>query len=177
MLVCDVTYLYKLSIEGSSKFYIGITNNIEKRRKSHTRKSKKGGTKLYCAIRKYKNFKMTILAIYDSREDACSAEKVAIEFFKDKLYNMTTGGDGGWCINDKENWIKKLVKTRQGKTPAKGMKHTSENKLLFSKISREYWDNQSTYNAEDILKHSHREAKRLFGISTTHYYRLKKQYA
>lgn len=55
------------------------------------------------------------------------------------------------------------------------MKHTEENRLLFSKVSKEYWDSQETYNWEEIKKYSHKEAKKIFGISTTHYYRLKKQ--
>ena len=76
----------------------------------------------------------------------------------------------------KKRWIDNLKRGRVGKKPALGMRHTRENRQLFSRVSREYWDNQDTYidNAEDILKLSHREAKKVFGISTTHYYRLKK---
>ena len=75
-----------------------------------------------------------------------------------------------------KNWKKKLSKSRKGRKPALGMKHSKENKILFSKISNEYWGTQITYKWEDFKHLSHKEAKKQFGISTTHYYRLKKRF-
>ena len=82
----------------------------------------------------------------------------------------------------KEAWIQKLKEKRKGRTPALGMKHSDESKAIASKVSNEYWDTQITYARDDqkvkaILKLSHKEAKLQFGISTTHYYRLKKRFA
>lgn len=79
-------------------------------------------------------------------------------------------------------WINKLKEQRKGKTPALGMKHTEETKKLASKVSNEYWDTQNTFARDPekvsaILALSHKEAKEKFGISTTHYYRLKKRFA
>ena len=82
----------------------------------------------------------------------------------------------------KEAWIQKLKEKRKGRTPALGMKHSNESKATASKVSNSYWDTQITYARDDqkvkaILALSHKEAKLQFGISTTHYYRLKKRFA
>lgn len=85
-------------------------------------------------------------------------------------------------IEAKEDWKAKLRKQRKGRTPALGMKHSDEAKVRASEVSNAYWDTQETY-ARDfekvaaILALSHKEAKIQFGISTTHYYRLKKRFA
>lgn len=78
-------------------------------------------------------------------------------------------------------WKARLIAARKGRTPALGMKHTDENKQLASKVSNEYWDSQNPYTRDlekvaAILALSHKEAKQQFGISTTHYYRLKKRF-
>lgn len=82
----------------------------------------------------------------------------------------------------KEAWIQKLKEKRKGRTPALGMKHSDESKAIASNVSNAYWDTQITYARDDqkvkaILALSHKEAKLQFGISTTHYYRLKKRFA
>lgn len=79
-------------------------------------------------------------------------------------------------------WKDKLSIARKGRTPSLGMKHTDENKQLASEVSNKYWDTQETFTRDSekvkaILALSHREAKKTFGISTTHYYRLKKRFA
>ena len=81
----------------------------------------------------------------------------------------------------REAWINKLKEKRKGRTPALGMKHSNESKAIASKVSNAYWDTQETYARDTdkvtaILALSHREAKLQFGISTTHYYRLKKRF-
>ena len=82
----------------------------------------------------------------------------------------------------REAWIGKLKEQRKGRTPALGMKHTDENKAIASQVSNKYWDTQDTFARDEekviaILALSHKEAKKQFGISTTHYYRLKKRFA
>ncbi len=84
-------------------------------------------------------------------------------------------------IEAREAWIGKLKKQRKGRTPALGMKHTDENKAIASQVSNKYWDTQATFARDpekvaNILALSHKEAKLQFGISTTHYYRLKKRF-
>lgn len=81
-----------------------------------------------------------------------------------------------------DSWKTKLKEKRKGRTPALGMKHTDEAKQIASEVSNKYWDTQETFardpeKVQVILALSHREAKKQFGISTTHYYRLKKRFA
>jgi group I intron endonuclease len=81
----------------------------------------------------------------------------------------------------RDAWISKLKEQRKGRTPALGMKHTDETKQLASEVSNTYWDTQETFTRDaskvtEILKLSHKEAKKQYGISTTHYYRLKKRF-
>lgn len=85
-------------------------------------------------------------------------------------------------IEAKEAWRSKLREKRKGKTPALGMKHTDKTKQIASEVSNKYWDTQETFTrnpekVKAILALSHKEAKKQFGISTTHYYRLKKRFA
>lgn len=94
---------------------------------------------------------------------------------------MADGGDGGFVVQDIESWKKKLKIARAGKKPALGMKHTKENKKLFSKVSREYWDTQDTFvKKEDEIvdygiEYGYKKAMSKFNISQTHYYRLRKK--
>ena len=94
-------------------------------------------------------------------------------------------GDGAnqkKITKSKAKIAKKLKEQRKGRTPALGMKHTDESKKISSEVSNKYWDTQDTFarnpeKVEAILQLSHKEAKLQFGISTTHYYRLKKRFA
>lgn len=164
-------------------------------------------TYLYSAMRKYgvENFTFEILKTFEHREDCENFEISTIQWFKDqyiKTYNLHKGGNLGFSMLGHKNykewkqklsdnsignakgtpaydaWVEKLKKARRNRQPALGMVHTSANKELFKKVSREYWETQDTYiqYANDIIKLSHKEAKSKFGISTTHYYRLKKRF-
>ena len=85
-------------------------------------------------------------------------------------------------IAAKTAWIEKLKEKRKGRSGGFGMKHSDESKAIASKVSNAYWEQQTTYARDEqkvkaILSLSHKEAKLQFGISTTHYYRLKKRFA
>ena len=152
------------------------------------------------------NFIFEILKEFDSKADCEQFEISTIEFFNSEgipSYNLHPGGTLGnsmsehinyeqwkqkqsdFMLNQKANdpiafnvWRDKLKIARKGRTPSLGMKHTDENKQLFKQVSNAYWDTQDTYDnyIDDILNLSHKEAKVQFGISTTHYYRLKKRF-
>lgn len=90
---------------------------------------------------------------------------------------MTNGGEGGFVVPAEKinSWKEKLSKARKGRQPALGMKHTEENKKLFSEVSKKYWDENRIYSPEEIRKFSSfKEANRATGISKTHYYRIKR---
>ena len=85
-------------------------------------------------------------------------------------------------LSARNAWIIKLKERRKGRTPALGMHHTEEAKQYASEVSNNYWDTQETFTRDAdkvaaILALSHKQAKIEFGISTTHYYRLKKRFA
>ena len=168
--------LYKIVNKVNNHSYIGMTKQtINKRFCQHkdNAKNKFTKTKLYSAMRSYgcDAFEIFLLASFKTKEECCEAE---IKYITEEgYYNLAKGGNGGFVILDIAEWKGKLSKARQGRKPALGMNHTQENKELFSKVSKEYWNNQETYNWEDIKHLSHKEAKIQFGISTTHYYRLK----
>lgn len=175
--------LYEIVNNISGSVYVGITGaSLARRWSSHIYRLRTGKkTKLYDAIRSYglDKFEMSEKATFNSREECEYAEICLISYYKSlgkNIYNMTKGGDGGWCVQDIESWKNKMKQGRRGRKPALGMKHTEENKKLFADVSRKYWDSQDTYNPEDVIKYTHKEAKRVLGISTTHYYRLRKQY-
>lgn len=179
-------YLYEIRNSKSNTKYFGITNNIANRWRSHKSCANSGRkTPLYDAMRSYgiDCFSIHELDSFLTREEACLSEIIEIDnarINKYRLYNLADGGDGGHtvtCPVKKEEWKAKLKKARAGRKPAKGMKHTKENKELFSKVSKEYWDSQETYDPQEVVKLSFKQAKEVYGISKTHYYRLRKRVA
>lgn len=178
--------LYCILNTVSGSVYFGITSNpIERRYSAHMHRAftENKKSKLYDAMRSYgpESFSLYSVASFDSREELNDAEIFAIKRGKERglnLYNMTEGGEGGFVVpEDKiDEWKFKLSKARQGRMPALGMKHTEENKKLFSEVSNKYWDENRKYTAEDIQNFSSfKEANAATGISKTHYYRLKKR--
>lgn len=179
--------VYKATNTKTGNSYYGITKNFPKRKSSHKQnareenKSKKGcKTPFYDSIRSYgwETFKWEIL--FEGTEEECSVLEIELIANDNSCYNLHEGGSIGFNVITKSEeevnkWKTKLSNARKGRTPAKGMIHTEDNKKLFSKVSKEYWDTQETYDWEEIKHLSHKEAKEKFGISTTHYYRLKKR--
>lgn len=178
-------YAYLIENTVNDKVYIGITKDIPRRWRSHkhTYKKDKSNAHLYNAMRKYGLDKFTIreVATFECLEDCCKYEIDKIQYFRSNNignYNMHSGGTIGYDVSKSINitaWKEKLRARRKGRKPALGMKHTEDNKKLFSEASRAYWNTQDTYNQEAITKSSFKEAKELFGISKTHYYRIKKR--
>ena len=72
-------------------------------------------------------------------------------------------------------WRAKLSAKRKGRKPALGMKHTEASKELFRKVSREYWSTQDTYDWDDMKDMPFKQARDKYGISKTHYHRLRKR--
>lgn len=181
MIVYSATNLISKSI------YYGITSDLKNRKYCHKYKSKlnnrnlKGGkTPFYDAIRKYgwDNFEWKIL--FEGSEEQCSALEIElIQNTTGKCYNLHKGGKIGFSMKTKSIeeyliWKQKLCNARINKKPALGMKHSEENKKLFAKVSNDYWETQFTYPLE-VVNYKFKEANIKFGISKTHYYRLRKR--
>ena len=178
-------YLYYITSTETDTYYIGITKNPASRWRSHKYNAKKGTkTPLYDAMRSYgiETFSMSVIKEFEYVNDCCLAEVQEIKSAKEqnkKIYNLALGGFSGNVITDpvqKERWKAKLKEKRVGRKPALGMKHSEENKKLFGDFGRLRWDIHGRY-PEEVINYSFKEASTRFGISKTHYYRLKKSRA
>lgn len=181
-------YLYKFTNQVNGRVYYGMTNDVNQRVAVHKSRAKTKVTSnpFHNAIRKYgfENFKFEIIEEFETKDSCCVAEIAAISKAKENgecIYNLHPGGLGGFSILTKseveiEEWREKQRIARKGKTPALGMKHSDENKKLFSEFGKKRWDIYGRYPVEEIVNMSFKDAKEKYGISKTHYYRLRKQF-
>lgn len=173
-------YLYQLKNKISGSVYFGITNNPKQRWHTHKNCAKNTDRKspIYDAIRSYgiDNFEMEIL---ESSEDAQYIANREIELIAStKNYNLHSGGHIGFDVRTKgreatEQWIAKMKIKRAGRTPALGMRHSEKTKKLCGEYAKLRWDMCGRY-PEEILNFGFVEANKKYGISKTHYYRLRK---
>lgn len=175
--------LYRFKNKETGKEYYGISKNAIKRRYSHVASAKRGiKTPFYSAVRKHgwSGFDFEILYCDLSEEEASCLEIRMIAESKEKgqSYNLHLGGHIGFDVNTKteievNEWKSKLSKARQGRQPALGMTHTEDNKKVFSESGKRRWDMYGRY-PDDVISLSFTEANKKYGISKTHYYRLRK---
>lgn len=171
-----IVYCATNKINGKS--YIGMTKtSLEKRRNSHHH-SVKSGSKSYFhnAIRKYgpDNFEWRVVAYCPDESNMKHLEEILIRYYKYMgCYNIADGGNGGFVVPDNrvEEWKNNLRKARKGRKPSLGMKHTEENKKFFAECNKR---KKLLYDGIDFSKISFNQAHRDYGISKTHYYRLRK---
>lgn len=170
--------LYKYTNIITGRAYYGISKNVKQRNYSHAASARREvKTPFYDAVRKYGWTSFTLSISNElTTEQAQVAEIILIAITPN--YNLHKGGGIGFSMLDKNyaevlNWRKKLSRARKGRTPAKGMSHTEENRQFFSECGKLRWDLYGRY-PEEVIKYSFRKAKEKFGISKTHYYRLKR---
>ena len=174
-------YVYIIENLITNHYYIGCTKNHRHRWSSHLCKAntERPDSKLYMHFQEYgpSNLEMSLIDSFDDKHEAYNFEESCIDLDDPYCLNTAKGGVGGFCVPEekKDAWRKKLSSARQHKKPALGMRHSDENKKLFARKSKEYWDTQDTYKASEILKYGFSEANKVFGISKTHYYRLRKR--
>ena len=181
-------YLYKFTNLINCRTYYGMTNDFKQRLYSHIScaKTNKTTNPFHNAIRLYgiENFKYEILLEFENKTECCEAEvwfiSEAISNGED-VYNLHPGGEGGFSIfslpqEQQDAWREKQRESRKGKTPALGMKHSEANKELFGMYGKLRWDIYGRYPVDEVLGLSFIEANREYGISKTHYYRLRKQH-
>lgn len=171
--------VYKIVNLVNNKTYIGMTStNILTRFGRHWFQAKqKKGFAIHNAMSKHgiKNFIIGALEEFESKEEARQFEIEMISKTKgSNSYNIKDGGEGGLHVRDKETWKRNMARARLGKTPFKGFKHSKEAKQKSSEASKKYWDSVYTYPKE-VVNMRYKDAYKLYGISRTHYYRLKKE--
>lgn len=177
-----VNSLYKITNIVTNGVYIGITKRpLLIRFNQHIKASERSNSfnKFYNAIKKYgkDNFKIELLNTYNTYEELLEAEIKTILEYKENnklLYNTIVGNRPLPKITNKEEWKSKLKEKRKNRKPALNMKHTEENKKLFSACGKYRWDIYGRY-PEEVVNFSFKEAKAKYNISKTHYYRLLKQ--
>lgn len=172
-------YLYEIRNTVSNTVYVGITrNSIASRFRSHKHSAKRGTrTPLYDSIRSKGFDKFSIHLIKECADEAelLQSEKDLISYHRNtsKCYNVLDGGEAYFPIKDWDEHKRKLKIARAGRKPALGMQHTDENKRLFSECSTRRWDMYGRY-PDDVINYRFIDANKKFGISKTHFYRLRK---
>lgn len=173
-------YLYQIVNKDSGRKYYGITVNTKNRWSSHKYAAKytRSKTPLYDAMRSY-GFDRFILEVLEEGPDELIAQREINLIASDPTcYNLHQGGHIGFDVTTKEpdavdEWKAKLRVKRKGKTPALGMKHTDETKKLCGEYGKLRWDIHGRY-PDDVTSLSFKAAKEKYGISKTHYYRLRR---
>lgn len=172
-------YLYEIRNSESSSVYVGVTRvSLDNRFRAHKHSAKRGDkTPLYDSIRQkgFDKFSIHLVAEFKTELEMLSAEKELIAYHRaiGKCYNILDGGCSYFPIKDWEAHKARLKVARVGKKPALGMKHSEKNKELFSACGKRRWDLYGRY-PEEVITYSFAEARDKFGISKTHYYRLRK---
>lgn len=174
--------LYHFLDHEGKPFYIGVTNNLKRRKQEHllyVKKQKRWAVynKINKLIREY-NYELVMEIIQDNlnREDTYSLEMKTIKDYKDKgykLYNITEGGEGTyghkpvfteeWKQNLRDSAKKRIE--RDG-VPFKGCKHSEETKKKMSK-SRPSVQGENNYffgktHSEENKKKQSERAKLIF---------------
>lgn len=164
--------IYEIVNQVSGRRYIGMTKNSLAARMNQHRSAARRGLKspLYNAMRSYglDNFVITELHVFDTKQE-CMDKEIQLIAEDSSLYNLASGGEGGFVISNLEEWKDKLKVARKGRKPALGLKHTEENKKFFAECIK-----RKTLKYSGELPSSFKEASSLFGISRTHFYRLRR---
>ena len=173
--------VYVIKNKQSGRKYYGITKRFVARMSAHKHAALSKKSPLYNAIRSYgwDNFECVVLHEGLTAEQAGQIE-IDLIAEDETCYNLHLGGKIGFDIRllpEKRvnKWKSALKQARQGRTPSKGMKHSEDNKKFFADVSRKYWDSQTTYDSAQVCAVPFREASKLYGVSKTHYHRLRKR--
>lgn len=170
-------YLYQAQNSENGKKYYGITKTFNRRLASHKHAASSGKkTKFYDAVRKYgwDSFVWTVLEEGDA--EYIAQREIELISNDPHCYNLHPGGKQGYDVSKGVKvgeWRARLSAARAGRKPALGMKHTDATKKLCGEYGKMRWDIYGRYPAE-VLDYGFTEANKKFGISKTHYYRLKK---
>lgn len=154
--------VYKAHNTKNGKVYIGLTTqSLEVRKSSHLRSARSGSIAYFHkAIRKHgeDSFEWSIVGVVDSLESLYELEKQVISSYESsQTYNVSLGGEHS----------------------AYGLKHTDEVKAVCGEFAKRRWDgkrSEDIYPQEVFLCASYKEAKNLYGIPKTTWYRQKRKY-
>lgn len=169
-------YLYVFQNKVSGNKYYGITSQIKRRLACHKHAAVTKKTPFYDAVRKYgwEGFEFTILD--EGTEESIAQKEINLIASDPSCYNLHLGGHIGFDVaqsSKASEWKQKLRAARAGRKPALGMTHSDETKKLCGEFGKARWDKYGRY-PNDVLDYGFTVANKKFGISKTHYYRLRK---
>ena len=149
--------VYEAVNKTNGKVYVGLTaTSLEKRKGSHLRSAKAGsGSYFHKALRKYGEdaFEWSVVMTCSTKEAMYKAEMFCISLYEQwQIYNTSLGGEHS----------------------AYGMRHTEETKAVCRQHGLRRWDGKrssDTWADEVFSCSSYKEAKSLYGIPKTTWYR------
>lgn len=144
--------VYKHTFKSTNKSYIGYTcKDIVSRLNAHYKLTKSGSdTHFHRAIRKYGlcDIVSTVLWSGDKKLDAKNKEMYYIQKYSTLCegYNMTCGGDGGWCVPDEkyESWLNTMIDNSTGSNNPRYSGFTDDDLLT---LAHEYFIENEYYYA------------------------------
>jgi len=173
-------FLYTIRNRASGRLYYGITANPKQRWNSHKFSAHKGvKTILYDAMRSYGVDQFVMEVIEEGSSEYIAQREIELIAANPESYNLHQGGHIGFDVRTKgaeatEEWKANLRAGRVGGKPFQGQQHTEETKKLCGEYGKLRWDIHGRYSAEEVLSLRCCDAMRKYGISKTHYYRLRK---
>ncbi len=132
-----MTIVYKATFT-NGKCYIGITNDLSKRKYSHKKKSESGySTYFYNAVRKYgfDSIKWEILYKFENRLDAENMEIRLIQEIKPN-YNIAIGGRASIISEEAKLKISKILTGRKQTESQKRKRSESLYKFYSQNVSK-----------------------------------------
>lgn len=153
--------IYEAYNKNNGKSYIGLTTHtLEKRKSQHLRSAKSGSSMhFHKALRKHgvEAFEWSVVISCSDLDKLQSLEQAVIGSYESwQLYNKSLGGEHS----------------------AFGMKHTEETKVVCRQHALGRWDNKRAIDLwpeECFSLDSYKEAKAIYGVPKTTWYRVKKQ--
>jgi group I intron endonuclease len=153
--------IYEAYNTKNGKSYIGLTTTTLEKRKSQHIRSAKTGSKMHFhkAIRKHgaDSFEWSVAITCSTKERMYHLEQMVIALYEGwQLYNKSTGGEHS----------------------AFGMQHTEETKAVCKEYGILRWEGKratDVWEEQCFLTTSYKEAKALYGVPKTTWYRVRKQ--
>lgn len=152
--------VYRAYFDSCDKCYIGITNNLERRKKDHLKDVRLGtNRKFHKAIRKYGEPIFEVIETCETIEQLYEAEKRNIEKFDSfkNGYNSTLGGEGTFGVSrpKSENWKKQHSEKMSGVgNPRYGIELSESFRETHSQKMKDYYKenpNRKAWNNKSSL--------------------------
>jgi group I intron endonuclease len=171
-------FLYQIRNTVSDRKYYGLATNPKRRLAGHRHSAKSKKTPLYDAIRSYGWETFVFEILVQGTDDYIAELEIKIIASDPNCYNLHLGGHIGFDVSTKskeqvQEWKAKLSMARANKKPAQGMTHSKETKKICGEHGKMRWDIHGRYPVK-VLDYGFAEASKKYGISKTHYYRLRK---